>query len=456
MCGIIGFVKNKNHERMLNDMLEIQEHRGTDSYGAVFYYGSGKEFKTIKELKKEKFLKKFHKIAKSNYKFVIIHHRWASIGKVTKRLAHPITKKGVAIIHNGTKKPLYELYKDKLQSDTEVIAHLASLMGFKSQAFREMLDGVGVVFGFDKERAFFHHDDKRSLFMYEDGSLISSEPVLTGNWQLIEGKFNFGFKTWNYFIKKLKFAKKIVNIKNGEYLIPEYCYECDVKHLHTEEDACVVCKAKGRPKKYYPSYSYGSKYWESYYDNGIYDNEGVDLVFVYGTLKQGYGNHYVMQEAGGKFIGKAMTLDDFYIMGGGGIPYVIESDDKEKSSAICGELYKVKNFEPLDTLEGHPSFYRRELIEAVKENGEIVDAWMYFYTGEIEPRKDWLKEDCYKFPKNADYNDVILPEDEIYDDLHTTHCELCGEEIHQGEYKMVDGLKLCPSCAEYYDSWANI
>jgi len=445
MCGIIGFVKNKNYEVMLEEMLEIQEHRGTDSYGAVFYYGGNKPFKAIKELKKEKFLQKFDKIAKTNYKFVIVHHRWASIGKVTKRLAHPIVKKDIAIIHNGTKKALHELYKNKLQSDTEVIAHLASLMSFKNQAFREMLDGVGVVFGFDKERAFFHHDDKRSLFLYETGDLISSEPVLSGNWQLIQGQYNFGFKSWSYFIKKLKFAKNEVEIKNGEYLIPEYCYECGVKHLHTEEDECVVCKAHGRPKKYYTSYYYRDDTYKYLKD----DTEGVDLVFVYGTLKKGYGNYRIMKEAGGKFIGNAVTLDNFYIMGGAGIPYVIESDDKEFSSAICGELYKVKDFKPLDILEGHPSLYKRELIEVVKENGEIVEAWMYIYTGKIEPRLDWKKEECYSFPKSEsyDYDDIISPKDEIYD---ITHCEFCGEEVNEEEIEHIDGFKLCPSCYAFY------
>jgi len=427
VCGIIGFVKNKNYEENLRGILQIQEHRGTDSYGAVFWYGN-KGYKAIKELKKEKFLQKFDKIAKSNYKFVIVHHRWASIGNVNLKLAHPITKKDVAIIHNGTKKSLYELYKNKLQSDTEVIAYLASVLGFKNQVFRELMDGTGVIFGFDKERVFFHHDNKRSLFLNETGDLISSEPILKGNWQLIQGQYNFGFKTWEYFVKKLKFAKNKVMINNGEYLFPEYCHECGAQHLHTEEEECVVCKALGRAKKYSP-------YYYGYNFNNNFDNKGVDLVFVYGTLKRNFGNHYIMKEAGGKFKRNAMTLDNLYIMGGGGIPYVNKSN--KDAGKIKGELYKVKNFAPLDELEGHPTFYKRELVEVVKENGEIIKAWMYIYTGKIEPRLDWKKGGCYEFP-NYDYYDNV------------EFCEFCGEEIKQSEIENIDSFTLCPSCAKIY------
>ena len=100
------------------------------------------------------------------------------------------------------------------------------------------------------------------------------------------------------------------------------------------------------------------------------------LVFVYGTLKKGYYNHYFLKDS--KFIDEAITKEKYalYFLK---YPYVIKN---AKISQIYGEVYEVDDTTliDLDFLEGHPNFYRRELIPVILLNkNKTVDAWIYFY-----------------------------------------------------------------------------
>lgn len=92
-------------------------------------------------------------------------------------------------------------------------------------------------------------------------------------------------------------------------------------------------------------------------------------VFVYGSLKQGFGNHeYHLGQS--RMLGKAETLPQYSLFSLGAYPGVI----KGGVTAVQGELYEVNDDElrNLDRLEGHPSYYQREVIET--SEGE---AWIY-------------------------------------------------------------------------------
>jgi len=98
------------------------------------------------------------------------------------------------------------------------------------------------------------------------------------------------------------------------------------------------------------------------------------LVFVYGTLKKGFGNHYLLKDA--KFLGKART-EKKYKMTANGIPFVSK---KEAISHIIGEVYEVGDeiLRKLDFLEDHPNWYKREKVKVILENGRKLDVWLYF------------------------------------------------------------------------------
>ncbi len=108
-------------------------------------------------------------------------------------------------------------------------------------------------------------------------------------------------------------------------------------------------------------------------------------VFVYGTLKRGFSNHYYLADA--KFIGNATTKEKYAMYEDFGIPFVYKD---EKVSHIKGEVYEVDDatLSAIDHLEGHPEVYKRELVKVILENGEEIDAWIYFYPekrGKLNP-----------------------------------------------------------------------
>lgn len=119
-----------------------------------------------------------------------------------------------------------------------------------------------------------------------------------------------------------------------------------------------------------------------------------NLVGVYGTLKQGYGNYTVMQSAEGVFKGKALTKDKF-IMNGYGFPYIIP-DTSDVAKQVVLELFEVDErgvTHELDSLEGHPTFYKREEIPVILENGEETTAWVYIYQDTIQADESLINED---------------------------------------------------------------
>ncbi len=102
-------------------------------------------------------------------------------------------------------------------------------------------------------------------------------------------------------------------------------------------------------------------------------------VFVYGSLMQGFGNHRLLAKS--LDLGFAVTVDhDYAMLDLGAFPGVIEGDAELCNAAICGEVYFVD--EPtlarLDRLEGHPTYYRREL-RPINQGGERRIAWIYLY-----------------------------------------------------------------------------
>ena len=91
-------------------------------------------------------------------------------------------------------------------------------------------------------------------------------------------------------------------------------------------------------------------------------------VFVYGTLKQGYGNHCLLEDS--TFLGKCTTEPEFTLHSLYAFPAVLPFGN----TAIKGEVYEVddKTFKRLDRLEGYPSLYERIQIPT-----EYGDAWIY-------------------------------------------------------------------------------
>lgn len=111
------------------------------------------------------------------------------------------------------------------------------------------------------------------------------------------------------------------------------------------------------------------------------------LVFVYGTLRQGQSNHHLLAQS--ELLGNHTTPPIYSLYDLGSYPAVIEGHN-----AIYGEVYRVDDdtLKQLDILEDVPVDYRREQIET-----PFGLAWMYIYQQDQQLEKlissgDWCQK----------------------------------------------------------------
>lgn len=132
MCGIVGYVGNKNATQVLINALKKLEYRGYDSAGIAVLEGEDILVRKCKGALK--FLEE--KIANETIKssMGIGHTRWATHGEPSDENSHPHTNMDgtISIVHNGIIENYAALKADlqnqgvvfKFQTDTEVIVHL--------------------------------------------------------------------------------------------------------------------------------------------------------------------------------------------------------------------------------------------------------------------------------------------------------------------------------------------
>lgn len=130
MCGIVGYIGNKNTKEILLEGLKELEYRGYDSAGiAVLQNGAFTNYKAVGKLvnleeKTKDFITK-------DFAVGIGHTRWATHGKPTELNAHPHLGESSYVVHNGIIENYAELKKELIergvnflsQTDTEVIVH---------------------------------------------------------------------------------------------------------------------------------------------------------------------------------------------------------------------------------------------------------------------------------------------------------------------------------------------
>lgn len=129
MCGIVGYVGNKNAQDFLISGLKRLEYRGYDSAGIVTLAENGEA--TLLRAK-GKIANLEDKLAKSKRtdKIGVGHTRWATHGEPSEANAHPHRAGSVYLVHNGIIENYKELkaqlreHEFKSETDTEVLAAL--------------------------------------------------------------------------------------------------------------------------------------------------------------------------------------------------------------------------------------------------------------------------------------------------------------------------------------------
>jgi len=103
-------------------------------------------------------------------------------------------------------------------------------------------------------------------------------------------------------------------------------------------------------------------------------------LFVYGSIKKGFSNDYILKDA--KLIAKEAITKDRFLMYPAKhyqYPYVVIPKSKNEAKQIKGELYKVsedylKNV--IDVFEECPTYYNR-IETKILANQKIYNAQIY-------------------------------------------------------------------------------
>lgn len=134
----------------------------------------------------------------------------------------------------------------------------------------------------------------------------------------------------------------------------------------------------------------------------------LPLLFVFGTLKAGFGNHVVMQRAGGELVGTAV-LPGYEMFSFGGFPGI----RPKKGAVVHGELYAVKSLRPLDSLEGcnyehkEDSFFWRTDVQVVLQSIVVDGGGLY-----IIDRSETVA--CQTYVPQGDYSDMRSVPDGVW------------------------------------------
>lgn len=112
--------------------------------------------------------------------------------------------------------------------------------------------------------------------------------------------------------------------------------------------------------------------------------EGSEYLAVYGTLKRGRGNHALLGDS--TFIGEGRTLEHLRMVTRG-CPFLY-SEEHELGNRVAVEVYEVldpKVRARVDSLEGHPDWYRRQLIDILMPDASVMKCWCYLMDGDDCP-----------------------------------------------------------------------
>lgn len=207
MCGIVGYVGNRNVTDVLMQGLKSLEYRGYDSAGVAVR--CDKNIKVIKSVGKIANLEEKLQGFNDKSTIGIGHTRWATHGEVNEVNCHPHSVNNVVLVHNGIIENYRELkrelelvgYSFLTDTDSEVIAALIdSYKGDKCDALvyaqMKMKGSYALVITFD--------DETNTLY-----AMRKDSPLIVG----IGENENFVASDISVI---LPYTKKYVDIEEGE------------------------------------------------------------------------------------------------------------------------------------------------------------------------------------------------------------------------------------------------
>lgn len=110
--------------------------------------------------------------------------------------------------------------------------------------------------------------------------------------------------------------------------------------------------------------------------------------FTYGTLRRGECRSSILEQFAAEFIELTSTANEYKLVDVGSFPGLSSGD-----RAVVGELYYLPEaaFDYLDRIEGHPTFFRRDVVKLC--DGSVAVAYMFPHEGYNEIKSgDWLNK----------------------------------------------------------------
>jgi len=149
--------------------------------------------------------------------------------------------------------------------------------------------------------------------------------------------------------------------------------------------------------------------------------ENTHQVFVYGTLKHGYGNYKHFLAGNSNFVGPAVSCDNRFLMRTTGYFPVAKFVSKE-ACKLVGEIYNCiddKTLARLDRLEGNGTLYNRERFyfnctpdykdRPDVERYVLKSAWIYLFMQDLN--EEYIVEDGIdkrlKYSKNEHGDSLV-------------------------------------------------
>ncbi|NIO03888.1 MAG: glutamine--fructose-6-phosphate transaminase (isomerizing) [Proteobacteria bacterium] len=188
MCGIIGYLGNKNTATVLTEGLKRLEYRGYDSAGIAVFHDDCIQIRRTEG--KLAILEQMISKESFNGHTGIGHTRWATHGKPSDRNAHPHKAGGVAVVHNGIIENYLHLKKTlqnkghvfNSETDTEVISHLINDLIEEGCSFEDavrralqQLSGsyaLGIMFEGEKKKLIGARNESPLVVGLGDGELF--------------------------------------------------------------------------------------------------------------------------------------------------------------------------------------------------------------------------------------------------------------------------------------------
>ncbi|OGH19818.1 MAG: glutamine--fructose-6-phosphate transaminase (isomerizing) [Candidatus Levybacteria bacterium RIFCSPHIGHO2_02_FULL_37_13] len=214
MCGIFGYIGNKDASKVIHEGLRRLEYRGYDSWGIAVL---SSEIKMAKKVGAIGDLENANLLPKA--KIGIGHTRWATHGGITQNNAHPhlSSNSKFALAQNGIVENFEELketllkkkYKFQTETDTEVIVRLIEQ---QIKLKKKLKDAIRAVFGIIKGRnTIIVLTDNNKLIAARNGSPLVIGVSKTSN------EIFFSSDTLSF----APYADQVLVVDNGQMVVSD-------------------------------------------------------------------------------------------------------------------------------------------------------------------------------------------------------------------------------------------